>query len=136
MDLLPWAVSIRHLHVSLVATSVLLFCARGLSLLTAPQRAQWAMSPLARRASVLIDTLLLGTGATLWALFGLHPVHQPWLGTKLVLLLVYIVLGSFALKRARSSAARWAFFIGALCCVGFMASVALARHPLGLFAAS
>ena len=34
-------------------------------------------------------------------LLGLNPLHDTWLGAKLLLLLAYIVLGSFALKRAR-----------------------------------
>ena len=66
----------------------------------------WAMRTSWRRLSYGIDTLLLTAGITLWSLLGLNPVgNSPWLGTKLVLLLVYIVLGSVALKRGRSDGA-------------------------------
>jgi len=34
----------------------------------------------------------------LWATLQLNPVHDSWLGAKLLLLLVYIVLGSLALS--------------------------------------
>ena len=115
-------------HVALVIASVSLFAARGAGVLAHqawPMRAGW------RRASVLIDVGLLGAGITLWALLRFHPWHDSWLGAKLVLLVVYIVLGSFALKRAPTQAAKAAFFLAALACVAFMASIALNHDPLG-----
>jgi uncharacterized membrane protein SirB2 len=84
------------------------------------------MAPPLRGACVAIDTLLLAAGVTLWALLSLQPLRDAWLGTKLALLLVYVVLGTLALKRASA----WAY-AAALACYLFMVSVALARHPLG-----
>ena len=78
-----------------------------------------------------IDTLLLAAGVTLWVLLSLHPVASPWLGAKLLLLVLYVALGSLALKRARTPAARRASYAGALMVYMFMASVALSHHPLG-----
>ncbi|MDP2018196.1 SirB2 family protein [Hydrogenophaga sp.] len=118
-------------HVSLVAGSAGLFALRGLGGLlgqTWPMRSGW------RHLSVAIDTALLAAGASLWWLLQLNPLHAPWLGTKLALLLVYIALGSMALKRARSPRSRALFLLAALLCLAFMASVALARHPLGWWA--
>lgn len=119
-------------HVALVIASVSLFAARGIGVLaqqTWPMRASW------RSASVLIDVGLLGAGITLWALLRFHPWHDSWLGAKLVLLVVYIVLGSVALKRARTRAAKAACFIAALTCVAFMSSIALHHSPLGWWTA-
>lgn len=121
---------LKTAHITLVVLSVTLFTARGLGVLAA---AGWPMVAAVRRASVVIDSLLLASGATLWWLLGLHPLHQPWLGTKLVLLLVYIVLGVFALRRARTTRARALFFVAALAVVAFMASIALAHDSRGLF---
>jgi uncharacterized membrane protein SirB2 len=59
-------------------------------------------------------------------------VASPWLGAKLLLLVLYIVLGSLALKRARTPAARRACYAGALMVYMFMASVALSHQALGL----
>ena len=92
------------------------------------------MQPFWRYLSVVIDVLLLAAGASLWALLGLHPMRNPWLGTKLVLLLIYIVLGSFALKRGRTRAQRMVFFIAALAVVLSMAGIALAHDPAGWWA--
>jgi uncharacterized membrane protein SirB2 len=121
----------RWMHIGLVLASVSLFATRGIGVLALqswPMRAAW------RRASVLIDVGLLSAGVTLWALLQFHPLHDPWLGAKLVLLLVYIALGSLALKRAPTRAAKAGFFLAALACVAFMVSIALRHHPLGWWA--
>ena len=115
-------------HIGFVIASVTLFAGRGWGVLT---NQAWPMHKTWRRLSVWIDVGLLSAGGTLWYLVQFHPWHDPWLGAKLVLLLVYIVLGSYALKRAPTRAAKAAFFVAALGCVAFMASIALSHHPLG-----
>ena len=129
--LLPHYLAIKHTHVALVSASGALFAARGLGVLAG---GSWPMQPLARRLSVAIDVLLLGAGITLWTLLGLNPARETWLGAKLALLLLYIVLGSLALKRAPTRGSKAAFLLAALALFGFMVSVALAHHPAGLLA--
>ena len=119
---------IKPLHVALVAASGLLFAARGAGVLAG---SGWPMRPAWRHASVAIDTLLLGAGVTLWLLLSLHPLRNAWLGTKLLLLMAYIVLGSFALRRARGRRARWACYAAALAVFCAMVGIARAHHPLG-----
>jgi uncharacterized membrane protein SirB2 len=128
MALIDFYVPVRHAHLTAVTLSLLLFAARGAAVLAG--RA-WPMTVAARRASVGVDVVLLAAGATLWAMLGLNPLRDAWLGTKLALLLLYIVLGSLALRRARTPAARAAFYVAALACAAFMVSVALAHHPAG-----
>ncbi|MCB1980727.1 MAG: SirB2 family protein, partial [Rhodoferax sp.] len=77
----------------------------------------------------------LTAGSLLWAALQIHPLEQTWLGVKLVLLVVYIGLGTMALQRARTTRARVAWTLASLACFGFMVSVALAHDPLGVFAA-
>jgi uncharacterized membrane protein SirB2 len=122
--------ALRHAHIGLVALSLALFFARGAGVLA--HRA-WPLARGLRLGSVAIDTLLLGTGAALWFLLGLNPAAQPWLGTKLALLLVYIVLGTIALRRGRTPAIRAVAFAAALLTVGAMVGIARAHHPLGWF---
>ena len=114
---------IKSAHVALVAASGALFALRGAAVLAG--RA-WPIRPSLRALSVAIDSLLLAAGVTLWSLLSLQPLRDAWLGSKLALLVLYIVLGSLALKRAQPQA-----YIAAIACYGFMVSVALARHPLG-----
>lgn len=122
---------LKPLHITLVAASGLLFAARGAGVLAG--RA-WPMRPAWRHTSVVIDTGLLAAGVGLWTMLSLHPAQQPWLGAKLGLLLVYIVLGSLALKRAPSQAARAACYVAALAVFFWMVSIARAHHPLGALA--
>ncbi|HSV70514.1 MAG TPA: SirB2 family protein [Methylibium sp.] len=123
--------SLKLAHVSLVAGSGLLFAVRGAAVQAG---AAWAMRRRWRLLSYVIDTLLLAAGAALWWVLGLHPVRDPWLGTKLALLLLYIVLGSLALKRGRTPTVRRASYAAALATYLFIATVAVRHQPLGLLA--
>ena len=127
---LAWVPPVRQAHLALVVLSGLLFALRGAGVLTG---ARWPLHKALRVGSVVIDTLLLLAGATLWALLQLNPLREHWLGVKLVLLVVYIMLGSWALKRAGSTAARAAFFIAALTVFATMVSIGWTRHPLGMW---
>jgi uncharacterized membrane protein SirB2 len=122
---------LKPLHIALVAASGSLFAARGAGVLAGQA---WPMRPAWRQTSAAIDTCLLTAGVGLWAMLSLHPVHQPWLGVKLGLLLVYIVLGSLALKRARGQVVRGACYVAALAMYFWMVSIARAHHPLGAMA--
>jgi uncharacterized membrane protein SirB2 len=124
----PW---LLPLHIALVTLSVSLFAVRGLGVLAGQA---WPMAGWARGLAPVIDSLLLLAGGTLWWLLQLNPRQDHWLGAKLVLLIVYIVLGTLALKRAPTRAAKELCFMAALAVVGFMFSIAVAHHPLGRFA--
>lgn len=123
--------TVRSLHITLVTLSVALFTVRGLGVLAGQA---WPMTGWARSLAPVIDSLLLLAGGTLWWLLQLNPTQNHWLLAKLVLLIVYIVLGTLALKRAPTRGAKALCFVAALAVVGFMASIAVAHHPLGLFA--
>lgn len=117
-------------HQGLVAASGTLFAVRGAGVLAG---ARWPDRTSLRVGSVLLDTLLLAAGVLLAVLLQLNPLAHAWLGTKLALLVLYVVLGTFALRRGRTPAARAACYAAALAVFGHMVSVALARHPLGVF---
>ncbi|MBI5719027.1 MAG: SirB2 family protein [Burkholderiales bacterium] len=131
MALVDWYVQVKQAHVALVGLSATLFAARGAGVLAGRR---WAMAPLARRTSVAIDTALFAAGVALWSMLRLHPLRDAWLGAKLGWLVLYIALGSMALKRAPTPAARAAFFVAALAALGTLVSVPLTRHPLGWIA--
>jgi uncharacterized membrane protein SirB2 len=119
---------IRLAHITLVIASGLLFSGRGLFHLAGQACAHY---PAVRRISYAIDTALLGAGLLLMAMLKQYPLAQDWLTLKLCLLLVYIVLGSMALKRARSQPARLGYFLAALAVYLCMLGIARAHHPLG-----
>jgi uncharacterized membrane protein SirB2 len=122
---------IKLVHVAAVAASVALFALRGTFAVAGRERlAQWL--PL-RCLSWTIDTVLLSAALMLLALLPGAMFANHWLTAKVVLLFAYVMLGSLALRRARSRRARLGFLLAALAVVGFMASIARAHHPLGLF---
>jgi uncharacterized membrane protein SirB2 len=57
-----------------------------------------------------------------------------WLTVKLVLLVTYVVLGSFALKRGNSARVRGICFAAAVAVYAFMFGIARTHQPLGWLA--
>jgi len=121
----------KHLHMTVVTLSVSLFTLRGLGVLA---KQSWPQTNRVRRASMALDTLLLGLGLGLWWQLDLSLTQAPWLATKLALLGVYVVLGSLALKHAPSDRAKALCFALALATASHMAAVAVFKHPWGGFA--
>jgi uncharacterized membrane protein SirB2 len=119
---------VRWLHVGTVILSGALFAARGLMMLARSPRANHA---LLRYPSYAIDTLLLATALALAAMLRQYPFVHGWLTVKVLLLVVYIVLGSLALKRGRSYGVRAICFGAALAVYACIVAVARAHHPLG-----
>jgi uncharacterized membrane protein SirB2 len=124
MPLAELYLPIKAAHVGLVMLSGALFAVRGAAVLAGQA---WPMKPALRVGSVAVDTLLLAAGATLWFLLSLQPLRDAWLGSKLLLLVFYVVFGTLALKRRNA----WAHG-AALACFAWMVSIALAHHPLGV----
>ena len=127
--MLEFYAQIKAAHVLAVTASGTLFAVRGLGVLVG---GRWPNARALRLLSYTIDTVLLGAALALAFALRLNPLVVPWLGAKLLLLLVYIVLGSFALRRARGRRQRLCYFLTALACFGLMVSIARAHHPLGI----
>jgi len=127
--MIEFYLQIKSVHVAMVIASGLLFALRGAAVLAG---ARWAMAAPLRYLSYTIDTTLLTAALMLLTALKLNPFAVPWLSVKLALLMAYVVLGSLALKRARSRRARAGFYVAALVTFGFMYFVARAHHPLGL----
>ncbi|MEN9905657.1 MAG: hypothetical protein RLZZ555_2222 [Pseudomonadota bacterium] len=125
----PWLYALlRSAHLALAGLSVGLFCARGTGIvlgMTWPRLRAW------RLASVGIDILLTLAGLCLWTLLQHNPLREPWLSAKLGLLAVYVVLGTCALKRARTRGSRLLYLAAALLCVFTLYSIARTRQPWG-----
>jgi uncharacterized membrane protein SirB2 len=128
MSLIEHYAALRQTHVAFVAVSGSLFALRAFATLGG---ARWPVTLPARAASWVIDTGLLGAGGTLWLALQINPLVQTWLGAKLVLLLVYIGLGTMALRRAQTPAARLIWTMAALGCFGWMVATAIAHDPRG-----
>jgi uncharacterized membrane protein SirB2 len=122
---------IKWVHVAAVIASGTLFALRGAGVLAG---ARWPMFAPLRYLTYTIDTVLLTAALMLATILHQYPFVHGWLTVKVLLLVVYIALGSFALKRGRTPAARAGFFVAAVLVYLFIVSVARAHHPLGFFA--
>ena len=122
--------AIKHLHTGVVALSVGGFAVRGLAAL---QGAAWVRSRPAKVLPHVVDTVLLLSALTLVWLAGLNPLTTPWLAAKIIGLLLYIGLGVVAMRPGTSKPLRAAAWVGALLVIGWMASVAVSKNPLGFF---
>lgn len=119
---------IKHFHIACVILSGALFVLRALAALAG---ARWPMAAPTRFLSYAIDTALLTAALMLLTILPSAVFANGWLLAKLIVLACYIVLGSFALKRARSRKARLICLAGAVTAYLCVVSIALAHHPLG-----
>ncbi len=121
---------ILFLHIGCVVASGTLFTMRGLLRICGITAANHIAL---RVASYVIDSTLLGAAILLMAILRQYPFANGWLTAKVVLLLVYVLLGSVALKRARTPAGGLAALVAALSIFALIIGVAVAHDPLGWF---
>ena len=119
--------AVKHLHMSCAALSGALFVLRGFWMLrgSAMLQQRWV-----RTAPHLVDTALLSSALVMVFWSGQYPFAQPWLGAKVVALLLYIVLGAVALKRGRTARIRALALTGALALFAYIVAVALTRQVI------
>jgi uncharacterized membrane protein SirB2 len=129
MGLMAFYPEIKWAHVAAVTVSGSLFALRGL--LVQADRPRWAMAAPVRYLSYSIDTVLLTAALMLLTMLPGAMFANGWLTAKLVLLVVYVVLGTFALKRGRTARARSISFVAALLVFIAIIGIAIAHHPLG-----
>ena len=126
-----WFVQILWIHIGCVIASGSLFFTRGCMMLAGLPAANHAAL---RRISVVVDSLLLAAAIALTTIIHQYPFVQAWLTVKVILLVAYIVLGVFALRRGRTRAMRATCFAAALLVFLFIVTVARTQNPLGVFA--
>src|SRR5262245_62263708 len=97
--MIEFYLQIKWVHIAAVICSGSLFALRGAGVLAG---ARWPMWAPFRYLSYTIDTVLLTAALMLVTILHQYPFVHAWLTVKILLLLVYVVLGSFALKRGRT----------------------------------
>jgi len=122
---------LRHTHIACAILTVTLLVLRGgLMIADSP----WQRNVVLRYLPHAVDTVLLTTALMLTTVIRQFPFSAGWLTMKVLLLALYIVLGSIALKRGRTRRTRIVAFVAALLTVGFLLTVARAHDPLGILA--
>lgn len=118
----------KHVHMTAVALSGLLFMVRGLWLLqgSTQLQAKWV-----KITPHVIDTLLLVSAIAMLVVAQQFPA---WVHVKITLLIVYIGLGLMAFKKAKTQGQKLTFLLAAVAVYVFLISVALTKSPAGFFA--
>ncbi len=122
---------IKHLHMGAAALSIGLFLVRAWwSVRESPRlQARWV-----KILPHLIDTVLLGLGVTLMVTLRFWPWQQPWLAAKLLALLVYIGVGTLAIKRGATPRRRGVAALLAVAVFAYMVGAAIRHSPLSWLA--
>ena len=116
---------IKQLHITFALLSGSFFLLRGIWML--------GESPLLQQRWVkvvphVVDTLLLSSALVMVFWSGQYPFAQPWLTAKVLALIVYIGLGTVALKRGKTRLVRTVAMFAALATFGYIVAVALTRQ--------
>lgn len=120
---------IKWVHIITVLCSGSLFLLRGL--LVQAGKPRIAMAAPVRYLSYTIDTTLLTAALMLVSVLPSAVFANGWLTAKLILLVVYVILGTFALKRGRTPRARTIYYVAALATFVAMYGIARMHNPLG-----
>lgn len=120
---------IKWVHIVAVLCSGSLFLMRGL--LVQVDRPAIAMAAPVRYLSYGIDTVLLTAALMLLTILPGAVFANGWLTVKLVLLVAYVGLGTFALKRGRTRRTRTLCYMAALATFVVMLGIARMHAPLG-----
>lgn len=117
--------ALLSLHRVTIVVSIALFILRGI----------WRMldSPMNAKKWVKIvphinDTILLAAAIGMLVVAGLNPLEHGWLMAKIIGLIVYIALGTIAIKRGKTRMQRGLAFAGALAVFGYIALVAVSKQ--------
>src|SRR5690625_4374554 len=117
---------LKHLHMLTAALSIAGFAWRGGLRLgdSALLQRRWL-----KIAAHVIDTLLLATAIALAVLSAQYPLAQSWLTARVLGLVVYIALGLWVMRFARSQGQRALGYVLALATFGYIVAVAITRSP-------
>lgn len=118
---------LKTVHISCVVISYSLFFLRGIwSLRDSPiMRRRWV-----RRVPHVVDTLLLASAIALAFSIEQYPFVDAWLTAKIIGLLLYIALGSVALRFGRSKTIRIAAWLAAQVVFAYIVLVAISHNPV------
>ena len=116
--------ALKHLHVATVIVSYALFFVRGTWML--------ADSPMLARRWVRIvphvnDTILLFAAIWLTTIIRQYPGSSAWLTAKVVGLIVYILIGTVALRHGPTKPVRAVAWVAAQLVFFYIVAVALTR---------
>ena len=122
---MPWPL-VKHFHVAFALLTVCSFCLRAYWMLSGSPRLRASWSGWLPH---VVDTLLFATGLTMAIGLSISPLTHSWFAAKLLAIVVYVVIGSVALKRGRSRGARAVALVLSLLVLIYIFATALHHDP-------
>lgn len=126
--MIEFYLQIKQFHVFVAVLSGALFAVRGACLLGG---ASWPQALPVKWLSYAVDTALLTAALMLLTILPWPVFANGWLLAKVLLVVAYVVLGVFAMRRGRTRRTRALSYLAALLVFGSIYSIARAHHPLG-----
>lgn len=126
-----WYLPLKYLHAGLALISIGGFVLRWIWMM---RGSPLLSHTLVRRLPHLVDTLFLLSGLTLAAAISQYPFVHDWLTAKVVALVLYIVFGTLALKRAPNRIWKTVFFVLAVTTFVYILGVATTWNTLSWLA--
>jgi uncharacterized membrane protein SirB2 len=122
-------VTLKAIHFAAVVLSYSLFVIRGVWMIAQSPKLQqrWV-----RIAPHVVDTVLLVSAVALSISIRQYPFVNNWLTAKVIGLIVYIGLGTIALKRGRTRGLRIAAWLAAQIVFIYIVIVAMTHDPVPL----
>lgn len=121
---------LKHVHVTSVVISYMLFLLRGIWMLRVSSLLQQRWVKITPHIN---DTILLLSAIALAVLTHRNPLVEHWLAAKIISLFIYIVLGYTAFKLAKTRRAKITAWILAQIVFAYIVLVALTKNPLVSF---
>ncbi|HWL30237.1 MAG TPA: SirB2 family protein [Burkholderiaceae bacterium] len=120
--------AIKHLHTTAAGLSILFFIVRAYWSVTSSPRLQ---ARVVRIAPHIIDTALLVFGVMLAIMIG---PAQPWILAKIIALVLYIGVGTIAIKRGKTARTRGIAALVAIAIFAYIVGVAIRHDPMSWLA--
>lgn len=124
--------AIKHAHMLFAVLSITLFMLRAWLAVPSPARIK---SKLLKILPHIIDTLLLAFG--IWLAVSSKQIpfdNSPWLTAKVIGLVLYIIVGTFAIKRGKTRGQRLAATLAAIAIFAYIYGAAVSKSPLSWLA--
>lgn len=124
--------AIKHAHMMFALISITLFILRAWLAVPSPARIK---SKVLKILPHIIDTLLLGLGVWLAVLTKQIPFdNSPWLTAKVIGLVLYIVVGTIAIKRGKTRGQRLIATLASIAIFAYIYGAAVSKSPLSWLA--
>lgn len=124
--------AIKHAHMMFALLSIILFMLRAWLAVPSPARLN---NKLLKILPHIIDTLLLAFGIWLAVLSQQIPFgNSPWLTAKVIGLVLYIIVGTIAIKRGKTRGQRLSAALASIVIFIYIYGAAVSKSPLSWLA--